>query len=375
MLPSNRIVPVDRPLRDPRADAPPRLADPVAPARGRALQALFVTLACFAIAHWIVLAAHFARHRDPSVFNVFTMLEAQKLVPALAEGAAIRFLSFLFAFAVYALVYARLASPRGHAEAGPPPLPVPAPGAPAPHRNGTASRHPAEHLPMAAAARPRAARLTPVLGLLALVAGLALHMAALAGIEHFVRDFPAVPDVVQAALPYVDFGVPGEAAFFAFLVTAAALLFRRQPATVPTVLAQLGLFYAIRGVFLFLLPIGAPPTSPAPDERFVLWPYPAHAYFPGGHTGMMTVISLSVASARWRRGLLAATFLFAAGTVLARTHYVADALGGALVGYAVVSWSRRHLPASAPARRDVPGVPLRMPTPAPRFPAAREIER
>jgi membrane-associated phospholipid phosphatase len=194
-------------------------------------------------------------------------------------------------------------------------------------------------------------------GFLMLVAGLALHMASLAGIEQFVHTFPSVPDVLHSNLPYVDFGVPGELLYAAFLVTITAVLLKRQPRTVAGILFLLGVFYGLRGVFLFVLPLGMPPTAPPLESRFVLWPFPGHAYFPGGHTGMMTVLSFSVVSRSWRRAFLVATLAFAFGTLLSRTHYTGDALGGWCIGYAIVLWGRRHVvmrPASYSAKGESP---------------------
>ena len=179
-------------------------------------------------------------------------------------------------------------------------------------------------------------------GLLVLAAGLSLHMASLAWIGTLVSEFPPVPDVLHARLPYVDFGLPGELFYVAFMLMMTTVLFRTQPRTVPVIMASLGIFYAVRGIFLFLLPIGIPPTAPPLSDRFVLWPYAGHAFFPGGHTGMMTVLSLSVVSTPWRRAFVGMTVAFALGTLLARTHYSADAFGGWLVGYAVVLWIRHR---------------------------------
>jgi hypothetical protein len=191
--------------------------------------------------------------------------------------------------------------------------------------------------------RPGRAPVGAGFGTLALVLGLAFHMTALATVDAWVREFPSVPDLLHERLPYYDFGAPGEWAYATFMLAMAFVLFRHQPRTVPVILTLLGSFYAVRGLFLFLLPIGSPPTAPALDERFVFWPFAGHAYFPGGHTGMMTVLSLSVASRRWRRAFLAATFAFALGTLIARTHYTADAVGGWLLGCGIVLWGRRRI--------------------------------
>ena len=167
-------------------------------------------------------------------------------------------------------------------------------------------------------------------------------MAALALIERYVRTFPSVPDVAQASLPYVNFGLAGELSFVAFLVAALLVIVIRQPRTLPAILAMVGIFYAIRGLFLFLLPIGAPPTAPLLASRLAIYPFSSHSYFPGGHAGLMSILSLSMTSRSRKAIFFVATALFALGTVIARTHYVADVIGGALVGYAVFSWVRSH---------------------------------
>src|SRR5262249_40571554 len=181
-------------------------------------------------------------------------------------------------------------------------------------------------------------------GVLVFALGLVAHNLSLTWIERLTSHFPSVPDVLMARLPYVAFGLPGELYFLAFLTTVTTVLVRTQPRTIAAVLTKLGMFYAFRGLFLFFLPIGAPPDAPALENRFVLYPWANHAYFPGGHVGLMTILSLSVQDRRWRRGLLLATALFACGTLLARTHYTGDALGGWLLAYAIISWGRRHLP-------------------------------
>ena len=287
----------------------------------RALDALAKSLVGFALLHQVLIALDVLAHGDVAALNVFTMLEAERLIPGLGRGASAALASIGFALAVYAIVFATLTRPRARV------------------RNGaTRSRH----VPLAPAA---GARFCPTLatGLLALIAGLALHCGALVLIERFTSNFPSVTDALLARLPYVDFGVPGELCYAVFLATVATVLFRSQGATVPVILTRLGLFYAARGVFLFLLPIGSPVGAPALESRFVFYPWANHGYFPGGHAGMMTILCLAVEDVRWRRGLLAFTAVFAFGTLLARTHYTADVIGGALLGYGITAWSRRAL--------------------------------
>ena len=201
-------------------------------------------------------------------------------------------------------------------------------------------------------------RLSVLTALLAAAGGAIIHMSALALIERYVSIFPSVPDIAGASLPYVNFGLAGELTFVAILAAAILVLVVRQPRTLTGILTMIGLFYAIRGVFLFVLPIGAPPTAALLANRLAIYPFSSHSYFPGGHAGLMTILSLSMTSKRWRAIFFAATALFALGTVIARTHYVADILGGGLVGYAVFCWVRSHFDLGAePAPATPPGLP------------------
>ncbi|HEX5635335.1 MAG TPA: hypothetical protein VFX50_18960, partial [Gemmatimonadales bacterium] len=336
------------------------------------------TVLCCAGIHTLILAVYVVTRGDASAFNVFTMLEAQRLWPGLATAPAAPWWSFLALLALYGAVYGLLATdhspvPRDACAGGArerswlsrfaASVRVPAASA-AIVAPGFAQRAPASGAALAAPHEVTDARsfvsslfhFRPSLrdGVLMLLGGLALHMASLAGIERFVSVFPPVPDVLHTHLPYVDFGPPGEMVYAAFLVTIVTVLVKRQPHSLPSILFLLGVFYGLRGVFLFVLPLGMPPTAPPLEARFVLWPFAGHAYFPGGHTGMMTVLSLSVVSRSWRRAFLVATFAFAFGTLLSRTHYTADALGGWCIGYAIVLWGRRHVvmrPASHSAKQ------------------------
>jgi hypothetical protein len=288
--------------------------------QNRALDALAKSLICFALLHQILLAVHVARGGDFAALNIFTMLEAERLMPALGRGVAAQLFSGVFALLVYGTVWVLWTRTR--------------------------------RLDDARGRRLALGLFHPGLGSGALVfmTGLLVHNACLTAIERLTSHFPSVPDVLMSRLPYVAFGLPGELGFLAFLIVVATVLIRAQPRTVPSVLVKLGLFYAFRGLFLFFLPIGPPFDAPALENRFVLYPWANHAYFPGGHVGLMTILSLSVQERRWRRILLIATGSFALGTLLARTHYTADALGGWLLAYAVISWGRRHLAAPQSSR-------------------------
>jgi membrane-associated phospholipid phosphatase len=196
-----------------------------------------------------------------------------------------------------------------------------------------------------AASRPAEWTLRPTIVSSVVVAalGVAIHNGCLTLVERFVSSYPHVHDVVEARLPYVEFGPAGEVFFAAVILTFILVIARFQARSIPRILTMLGAFYALRGVFLLLLPIGSPVQAPALAARFALYPFASHAYFPGGHVGVMTTLSLSVRPIPWRRAFFVLTALFALGTILARTHYTADVLGGWMLAYAIVKWSQGHL--------------------------------
>ena len=328
---------------DPRPrEVAPEGRDPGRPIVGtlfsnRYFDAFAKTLVLFAVSHQVLLLIDGFVHHHPPALNVFTMIEAHRLLPWLGVGAASLWLSAAFSLAVYGLVFVFLTRDARAT------LPVAGSGYPVPADPGEESRA-GLSWPERSIHRP-----TILTGLLVLALGVAVHMTAMSTIERFVDAFPGVPDVIQAALPNVQFGVPGEIVFLLFLVSFAIVLMRLQPRTLPAVLTMLGLLYGIRGVFLFTLPIGIPPTALPLVARSSFYPYGGHGYFPGGHCGIMTIMSLSLRDTRWRRAYLAVTLVFAFGAILSRAHYTADALGGLLAGYAITAWGRRHLGPRLPA--------------------------
>lgn len=159
-------------------------------------------------------------------------------------------------------------------------------------------------------------------------------------IERSVTDFPRVADVLMDRLPRVDFGLFGELWFFGLITLFSVWHFRRNWRATPEVLTALGLMYFIRGWFLYLFPIGAPLGSVGAADRLSIWGHEAHAFFPGGHIAILTVLAM-FAPLRWLRivvwvGLL----IFGIGTMLAKTHYTMDSVGGILLGYAMATLVR-----------------------------------
>jgi membrane-associated phospholipid phosphatase len=181
-----------------------------------------------------------------------------------------------------------------------------------------------------------------VVSVFVLALGVAIQFGTLALADRLVPTFPSVYDVTFDVLPRLDFSYIGELFFFLFLALFAIIFFRQPQRDLSSLLIQLGIFYAIRGIFMLLLPIGSPEGTGSVGDRFLLYPYASHAYFPGGHVGIMLLMSLALQRRFLRVGFVVFTILFGFGSMLARAHYAADILAGLLLAYGIVLWREKR---------------------------------
>ncbi len=181
-----------------------------------------------------------------------------------------------------------------------------------------------------------------VVAIIIAVIGVGWQFGSLALIERFVTTFPAIPDVLMDHLPRVEFGIVGELWFFGLILLFAIPHFRANWRTTPNVLMALGLMYFIRGWFMFLFPIGAPAGALSAAERFSVWGHESHAYFPGGHIAILTVLAMFAPGTKTRWILWVGLLIFGIGTLLSKNHYTADSIAGILLGYACATLLQRH---------------------------------
>jgi len=174
-----------------------------------------------------------------------------------------------------------------------------------------------------------------ILGLLVAAAGLAVHQWMLRLTDLHVDFYPHLADPVLSRLPTLGLDRVGEFGLAAFLGVFSLYHFRRQPERTPLLFVAIGILYAMRGVFLWLMPIGAPPGAP-PDALHV-YPYANHSYFPSGHVSFISLCAWMSGDVRWRRFFLVVAMVFGLGTLLAKAHYTADLLGALLLSHGVAS--------------------------------------
>lgn len=179
---------------------------------------------------------------------------------------------------------------------------------------------------------------TWIFAVLFLIFCLGFHWSALLFIDRVVSNYPTVPDVLMDRLPLVTFGVWGELFFVALFALFAYAHFRYNWRATPRVLFQVGLVYFIRALFLIFIPIGPPSGSVPASERISVWGFANHAYFPGGHAGVLSAYAMNLPLRRLRPLYWALVIIFLVGTILNKNHYTADAIGGFLVGMTAVRW-------------------------------------
>jgi membrane-associated phospholipid phosphatase len=95
------------------------------------------------------------------------------------------------------------------------------------------------------------------------------------------------------------------------------------------------MLFAARGIFLWLMPIGAPPGAPV--DALKVYPYSNHSYFPSGHVGLISLCAWLCRDQSWRRFFLVVALVFGLGTLLTKAHYTGDLLGALLLSHAVAT--------------------------------------
>ena len=176
-------------------------------------------------------------------------------------------------------------------------------------------------------------------------------------VDRLVTIFPSVSDLLMDRFPVITFGLWGEVLFFGLILVFAIPHFRLYWQDTPRILITLGLFYFVRGWVQLFFPIGAPAGAIDPSQRLNIWGYANHAYFPGGHIGILTILVLNQRVRSLRPWMWIGVAAFGIGTMLAKNHYVADSLVGMVLAYAITVWVWRRTNEKRPDDRRGKGKP------------------
>lgn len=151
---------------------------------------------------------------------------------------------------------------------------------------------------------------------------------------------PALDDVILDRLPVVDVN-------FLFvetmgvLMTVFGLYQFAHPATVPYVLATLGLFTLIRRIFLIVTPLGAPKNILAtygfkPHRKLAHKIFQGHNdYFFSGHTGLPFLFFLLTPWPPLAITFLVGSIIMGIAVLLMHVHYTIDVLAAPFIVYSI----------------------------------------
>lgn len=151
---------------------------------------------------------------------------------------------------------------------------------------------------------------------------------------------PSLNDFLLQHLPYLN--VPWAYDMFGILSVILVLsFFYWHPEDIAFFMVIMGIFEIIRGLFLFLTPLGDPAGDSVGLINGVLG-VQAGGYFPSGHTGGAFMIFL-ITKGWWKF----VAFMCFLGVIIflliAHGHYSIDILAGILFAYAIYAFGNNYL--------------------------------
>lgn len=165
-----------------------------------------------------------------------------------------------------------------------------------------------------------------------------LHIYTVAG-----ESLPVLSDLILENIPYVDvdylydiFSIVGMVIFAMYVVQYQKL------GKLPYYLTLIGLFQAVRAIFIVLTPFGNPPMFDGTESVFEGFSNYEIGVYPSGHTGVAYLYFLMARKANYRAALLLSFLVVVVALFLARGHYSIDILSGVFFAYAIKSFGERH---------------------------------
>lgn len=186
-------------------------------------------------------------------------------------------------------------------------------------------------------------------GLLALFAGVLSNYASETYLHNYMiegKSLPMLSDLILDNIPYMDVSVIYDIfCIFPVIFLLVYIVHRRDYDRIPFFLLMVGVFYAVRGIFIVLTPFGNPPMFEGSESIFKGFSKYELGVYPSGHAGNIFMLYLLVRDSIYKKLILSCLLVVIITLFLARGHYSIDILSGLFFAYAIKAYGEKHLSA------------------------------
>lgn len=179
-----------------------------------------------------------------------------------------------------------------------------------------------------------------------LATGVYLNMLSQEYLHYYIEEgetLPVLSDLVLDNIPYLDvdylydiFSIVG------FVIFTSYIFHHSKFREVPYYLILIGLFQALRAVFIILTPFGNPPMFDGTESMFNGFSNYELGVYPSGHTGVAYLYFLMARKREYRFVLFLSFLVVVTALFLARGHYSIDILSGVFFAYAIKAFGDKH---------------------------------
>jgi len=183
-------------------------------------------------------------------------------------------------------------------------------------------------------------------GILAVIAGAGLNFASETYLHNYMsegRTLPMLSDLILDNLPFYNVSLIYD--IFCLVPIFLVLIYivhKKDYNRIPMFLLMTGIFYIVRGVFIFLTPFGNPPMFNGSDPLFHGFSNYELGVYPSGHAGNVFLLFLLVKDNSYKWLIFICLVIVVTALFLARGHYSIDILSGVFFSYAIRAFGEKH---------------------------------
>jgi hypothetical protein len=184
------------------------------------------------------------------------------------------------------------------------------------------------------------------IGLLSVLAGIALNMASQSYLHNYLSEgktLPMLSDLILDNLPVVDVSLIYDIISLIPIILAIVYIFHKKDYNrIPFFLLMIGIFYIVRGIFIVLTPFGNPPMFNGSDPLFHGFANYELGVYPSGHAGNVFLLMLLVKDRGYKWIIGTCLVIVICALFLAHGHYSIDILSGIFFAYAIRAYGEKH---------------------------------